>query len=250
MSGNVKSYFEMHAHNYPKSEEFYSKLINRLKSLIDTARPVKLLDVGSGNGSFVRSLLNSRIKLDYYCTDISLNMLRIANGNLQDSNVGFFAADAFQLPLVKGLLFEIIHIDSVLHHLIDSTKGKSNLMAASLVDVLVDRLSDDGVFIVEEVHFGSHVSRQLTSTILFYALKINKFLRFDVSKVIPDLRPGLEVNFLDDEYLLSMLRRHGKVEKVHYESYTIPRSYKIFLLKKYGHSTYILRKKENPRIDI
>jgi SAM-dependent methyltransferase len=247
MSGNVKSYFEMHAHNYPKSEEFYSNLIKHLKSLIGTGRPVKLLDVGSGNGSFVRSLLNSRMKFDYYCTDISLNMLRIANENLQDGNVGFFAADAFQLPLVDGLVFEIIHIDSVLHHLIDSTKGKSNMMAASLIDVLVDRLSDNGVFIIEEVNFGSHLYGQLTSTIVFYALKINKFLRFDFSRVIPDLRPGLEVNFLDDEYLLGLLRRHGKVEKVHYDSYAIPRSYKVFLLKKYGHSTYILRKMENSR---
>lgn len=242
MSGDVKSYFENHCHNYPKSEQFYSKLIMDIKSVIHTQRPIRLLDVGCGNGNFIGSLLNSGINFDYFSTDISFNMLKAANKNLYGKNIRFFVADAFHLPLISKLRFEVIHIDSVLHHLIANTKGKSNLLAATLIEGLVRRLTQGGILIVEEVNFSSHLIRQLTSNLVFYALKLNKFLRIDLSRIIPDLRPGLEVNFLDDKYLMSVLNQHGSVNKTHYDSYDIPQSYKAFFLKQYGHSTYFLTK--------
>ena len=242
MSANVKSYFENHSHDYPKNEQFYSKLIKDISSLIQTRGTIKLLDVGSGTGTFIRSLSRSGINFDYFSTDLSFNMLRIAKKNLYGKDVKFFVADAFHLPLITKFTFEVIHIDSVLHHLIAKTKSRSNLLAATLIDLLIKRLSQGGILIVEEINFSSHLARQLTSNIVFYALKINKYLRVNFSGIIPELRPGLEVNFLDDKYLMSMLNKHGTVKKTHYDSYAIPRSYKAFLLKQYGHSTYFVTK--------
>ena len=240
MTSNVKSYFESHAHNYPKNKEFYISIVDQIKRIIPLNRRIKLFDVGCGDGNFIKSLSNAGVDYEYYATDLSFNMVNTAKKNLHGKNVGFFVADAYSIPVRDDFKFDIIHIDSVLHHLIAMTRRKSNTLAKRIVAELINRLSENGILIVQEINFRSYLFPQFTSSFVFYALKMINFIKLDLSRLLPDLKPGLEVNFLDEAYLLFILGKYGSVRKIHYDSYNIPYSYKLFLLKKYGHSTYLI----------
>jgi SAM-dependent methyltransferase len=242
MSNKVKSYFEAHAHNYPKNQEFYIFIVDKIKRAISADSGIRLLDVGCGDGNFIKSLSKVGIKFEYFATDISFAMTRKASDNLSGNDVRFFVSDAFNMPIKEDFKFEIIHIDSVLHHLIGSTKGKSYILVRSILDQLVQKLTDNGILIVQEINFRSFLIPQLTSNIVFYGLKLNNLLKLDLSKIIPEAKPGLEVNFLDEGELVRMLSDYGSVDKIHQDSYDIPKAYKLFLLKNYGHSTYLMKR--------
>lgn len=242
MSSNVKSYFESHSHNYPKSQAFYYFIVDKIKRAIPVEAGIRLLDVGCGDGNFIKSLSTAGIRFEYFATDISLAMARRASQNLSDIDVKFFVCDAFNMPVREDFKFEIIHIDSVLHHLIGRTKGRSEDLVRKIVAYLAQRLMENGILIVQEINFRSFLIPQLTSNVVFYGLKINNFLKLDMSKIIPEVKPGLEVNFLDEGQLVRILSEHGSVDKIHQDSYDIPKSYKLFLLKEYGHSTYLMKK--------
>jgi SAM-dependent methyltransferase len=240
MTSNVKSYFESHAHNYPKNKEFYISIVDQIKRVIPLDRRIKLFDVGCGDGNFIKSLSNAGVDYEYYATDLSFNMVNTANKNLHGRNVGLFVANAFNIPVKEDFKFDIIHIDSVLHHLIARTRSNSNRLAKRIIDELVNRLAENGILILQEINFRSYCFPPLTSTLVFYALKVINFLKLDLTRLIPDVRPGLEVNFLDEAFLLDVLREYGSVRKIHFDSYHVPRLYRIFLLKQYGHSTYLI----------
>ncbi|MGH9987811.1 MAG: class I SAM-dependent methyltransferase [Nitrososphaeraceae archaeon] len=243
MSTKVKSYFETHAHNYPKSQAFYLSIVEEIKKAIPTKSRIKLLDVGCGDGAFIRSLSSAGVNFEYFATDISYKMISIAKNKLNGRGIRFFVCDAFNIPIKQDFKFEIIHLDSVLHHLIAKTKRSSTLLVRNVIDQLAQRLSEDGIMIIQEVNFSSFLIPQLTSNIVFYGLRINNnFFKIDLSRIIPDLKPGLEVNFLDEDQIIRILSDHGSVDKIHQDTYEIPRSYRLFLLKHYGHSTYLMKK--------
>src|SRR5437667_262218 len=98
MSGSVKSYFESHSHNYSKSPEFYSSVVNHIKNTLKTNSNARFLDVGCGDGNFIKALVKEGIKMRYFATDLSLTMIRTAKENLVNCDVDLFVADGFKIP--------------------------------------------------------------------------------------------------------------------------------------------------------
>lgn len=249
MSKSVKSYFETHAHNYSHAD-LYPLIIDKIKNTISIKGDTKLLDVGCGDGSFIKMLIKAGLEMNFIATDISFKMLEKARENLRGYNVALFVADGFKIPVTPDMKFDIIHIDSVLHHLIDRTRGKSMCLVKKMLELLVSRLSSNGILIVEEWYYGSYVFPKITSIIVFYGLKLINFLNLDLSRYTKEIRPGLEVNFLHSKELEEILAHYGSVNLLHKTSGYhglhgihggVPRSYKLFLLKESGHITYILK---------
>jgi 2-polyprenyl-3-methyl-5-hydroxy-6-metoxy-1,4-benzoquinol methylase len=241
MGTNVKSYFECHAHNYAgRHIEFYSSIINHLKSIMASKSDAKLLDVGCGDGSFIKCLFEAGVRINYFASDLSFRMITLGKKNLTDCNVELFVADAFNIPLKPNLKFDVIHLDSVLHHLIGKTRGKSTDLVKRMIELLVSKLSDNGIIIVEEWYYVSYLLPQFTSFVVFYGLKVINWLNLDFSYT-KEIRPGLEVNFLHPNQLLKILGRYGFSYLLNKAPVEIPATYKLFLLKEKGHMTYVLK---------
>jgi SAM-dependent methyltransferase len=251
MSSNVKSYFESHSHNYSKSPEFYSSVVNQIKITLQTNSNAKLLDVGCGDGNFVKALIKEGLKMRYFATDISYMMVKTAKTNLVNNcDVELFVADAFNIPTKSSMRFDVIHIDSVLHHLIGRTRGKSMVLIKEMLQLLMDLLSDKGILILEEWYYVSYLIPRLTSFIVFYGLKLLNSLKLDLSSYTKEIRPGLEVNFLHPGQLSEILSRYGCATLLHKRSGYhgmhnipggVPASYRLFLLKDSGHIAYMLK---------
>jgi SAM-dependent methyltransferase len=249
MSRNVKSYFDVHVHSYSHAE-LYSLIIDKMKKTISIDTDAKLLDVGCGDGSFIKSLIKAGLKMEFFATDLSFKMLKKAQENLRDFDVLLFAADAFSIPIKADIKFDVIHIDSVLHHLIGKTRGKSMHLIKKMVELLASKLSSKGILIVEEWYYQSYIVPKITSFLVFYGLKIINFLNLDLSKHTKEIRPGLEVNFMHPKELREILAQHGSVylldktsgyHGLHGIDGGVPKSYRLFLLKESGHITYVLK---------
>jgi SAM-dependent methyltransferase len=248
MSKNVKSFFESHFHRYINKPDFYASIATEIKGAIPKDRRLRFLDVGCGDSSFIKALSVAGVEADFLATDLSFNMIVKSISNLKgyhhQHDVDLVVADAFELPLKESLRFDIIHIDSVLHHLIGRTRGESERLAERIIDKLARRLSDRGLLIVEEVFYDSYAISNLTSFLIFYGLKIINFLHLDLS-FTRDIRPGLEVNFFDEKRLVNMLGKHGFLTLINRELFQMPRSYRLFMLKEFGHITYSIKKEKS-----
>jgi SAM-dependent methyltransferase len=240
---NVKSFFEIHAshQDYSPSPEFHLSVIKQIKSIIPTNGDANFLDIGCGNGNFIKALINANIKANYFAFDLSLKMIEIARENLAGCDVEFFVADGFKIPIKRNIRFNVIHIDSVLHHLIGHTRGKSTNLIGKMLGLLIDKLDDDGILIIQEVYYNSYIISRFTSFVAFYGLKLINLLNLDVSRFMTEIKPGLEVNFLHEKQLKEILSQYGSAHLLIKEPWGRRKLYKLFLLKELGHITYILQ---------
>jgi SAM-dependent methyltransferase len=200
---------------------------------------IKILDIGCGDGSFIKNVLTAGIDADMIGFDISINMLKMAKNNL-DCHVQLFAADGFTMPLQPEAKFDLIHIDSVLHHLVGKTRTESSHLIDLFCKQIMDRLSKNGSLLVEEVYYDSHLFPQITSCMIFYGLKLLNFLRLDVNKIVVELLPGLEVNFLHRKQLEELFKQYGTIQLVKQTPWPVPRLYRFLLLKDLGHISYTI----------
>ena len=240
----TKSYFDMHGHYhaYHKNPDFYSPLINYIrKSAFHSNGKMRVFDLGCGDGSFIQAFIKAGISADYIGSDISQVMINMAKQNLDYHRIGLFVADGFKLPLQPQTKFDIIHIDSVLHHLIEITRSKSWRLSNKMLDLLVSMLFVNGILIVEEYYYDSYIIPHITSSIVFYGLKLLKFLRLDISKIMTDCKPGLEVNFFYEKQLCDALKHYGTVQRIKKRPDKLSKLQRVFLAKDIGHVSYILK---------
>jgi hypothetical protein len=167
-------------------------------------------------------------------------MIKMAKNSLDCSRVQFLLADGFKMPLKPEAKFDLIHVDSVLHHLIGKTRTESVRLMDLFCKQLMDRLSENGSLIVEEVYYASHLFPQITSCMIFYGLKLINFLHLDVSKIIGELLPGLEVNFLHHKQIEELFEQYGTIQLIKQTPWQVPRLYRLLLLKDLGHISYII----------
>jgi hypothetical protein len=198
------------------------------------------LDIGCGGAPFIKSMLAMGIDAVFVGFDVSLNMLRTGKLSVDTSRVNFVAADGFKMPLRLEARFDLIHMDSVLHHLVGKTKAKSLELANIFCEQLTEQLSEKGAIVVEEVYYASHIVPKLTSWLIFYGLKLLNLLHLDVSRIAGELLPGLEVNFLSEKEIEKLLGRYGVVKLIKKNPWPRPKLYRLLLLKDYGHISYLV----------
>lgn len=238
----MKSYFESsHVHRYIKTPEFYSSIAEEIKKVVPENRTLSFLDIGCGDGSFMKALAEQGLEGEYVGVDLSKDMLLVASQNLHGLQATLVLADGLRLPFGVAKRFDVIHIDSVLHHLIGKTRGESLRLVERMLEVLIGKISSNGLLIVEEVYYDSYIYSKITSFLVFYGLKMVNSLELDLS-FTKEIRPGLEVNFLHEKQLEQMLGRHGPVSLLNRMVWDVPHTYQLFLLKERGHITYSMTK--------
>jgi hypothetical protein len=144
------------------------------------------------------------------------------------------------MPLKADMKFDVIHVAFLMHHLIGDTKAKSTALARKLIVRLVDILSENGMLIIEEVYYNSHLFPNLTSSIIFYLMKLLNFIHFGPIHIF---KPGLQVNFFNESELEEILGIYGSVQLLHRNPWKVPELYRVFLLEDFGNIAYTLRKK-------
>ena len=239
----TKSYFDKHSHHHPyvKDPTFYQSIINNIKR-IRAKDQLRVLDLGCGNGSFIKGLITSGVNGIFIGTDVSDNMIKDAKSDLsQNEQVQLLVADGFNLPMSSETKFDLIHLDSVLHHLIGNTRAQSISSVNAMLKLLADRLTEDGVLLIEEMYYISHVFPNITSSLIFYGLKLLNFLHLDINKLRSEFQPGLEVNFFSQKQIEKLLQPYGMVKMIRRHPWTrMPTMYRFFLLKEAGHISYMV----------
>lgn len=241
---SVKSYFEEHAHShvYHNDPDVYKFIVTLINDKQVDNKAFKILDVGCGDGAFIKSLLRSNINADYVATDISYTMINLAKNNIDNSGTLLLVSDAFNIPINRDYRFDLIHIDSVLHHIIGKTRGESKQMANKLLESLLEKLTKNGKIIIEEVNYDSYLVDEITSILIFYGLKILNKLGLDIHKLMNEFHKGLEVRFYSEKEFVTLLRNHGDPVLMKKIPWKVTSLYKLFLLKRMGHITYFVTK--------
>jgi SAM-dependent methyltransferase len=241
---STKSYFDKHSHHHPyvKDPTFYQLIINNIER-IKVNDQISILDRGCGNGSFIKGLIMMGINGVFIGTDVSDNMIKKAHENLAEyERVHLFVADGFDLPIHTETKFDLIHLDSVLHHLIGKTRGQSISFANKMLKPLTERLTENGVLVIDEMYYISHIIPHFTSYLIFHGLKLLNSLHLDISKFRGEFQPGLEVNFFSQEQIEKLLQQYGSVKMIRRHSWKqIPLLYRFFLLKDAGHVSYMVK---------
>ncbi len=240
---SVKSFFDKNAHKHAYHHDpiIYSSIINHIKKN-QNKNMLKILDFGCGDGAFIKCLLNDGIDATFFGTDVSHIMINMAKQNISNSKVELFVADGFKLPLKPEVKFDLIHADSVLHHIIGNTRKKSKRLVKELLKELSNRLDENGCLVIEELYYDSYLFPNLTSSLIFYGLKLINFIRLDINKILKEFSRGLEVNFFCNEELSDLLKKYGEPHIIKCTPAKIPRLYKLFFLKKLGNVSYIINK--------
>lgn len=246
MSKHIKSYFELHAHEYSRDPRVYDGLAEEIKRAKQDEEIFSVLDMGCGKGNFIRAMIERGLKAHYFGTDISIRMIELAKNNLQSNNIHLLVADGFKVPVKPTFKFDVIHIDSLLHHLVGRSRAKSFCLVKELIEELVSMLSPNGMLIVEEMYYDSYLIPQLTSFIIFYTLKAVNFLKIDLSRLVSLAKPGLEVNFFYKDQLLSVLNEYGFAYRFSKEVFGVPRYLKPALLRDAGYITFVLTRTKGP----
>ncbi len=242
---SVRSYFDLNAHNhvYHNDPHVYQTIISQILQ-VSNKKKFNILDVGCGDGSFLRGLKDRGIEGEFYGIDLSYSMLKTASNNIKDIDAKLFVADGFQLPIVENAKFDLIHIDSVLHHLIGKTRSGSINLTANMIHILVNRLNRNGIIVIEEKYYDSYLFKTFTAACIFYMLKFLTISRLDISKIVKEFSKGLEVSFLHELELIQILRKYGIPQLINRNKVKVPFSYKLLLLRDYGHISFMLTKKE------
>lgn len=216
----------------------YKMVVDLIKTKY-VKRGTRFLDLGCGDGTLIKSVNSLSFDFQFIGTDISYEMIKTARDNLRGISVEFIVCDGFNLPIKNEIKFDFIHSAFVLHHLIGPTKGKSLELVSTLLRILVQSLSDKGILIIHEVYYDSYIIPSLTSTLIFYILKCLNLLNLDMSPIMREFQPGLEVNFLHTAELTRLLEHlGGKVQMIGKDAGTIPTIRRVLLLKDQGTLTF------------
>jgi SAM-dependent methyltransferase len=228
LNEQTNRFFDSNAHNhdYNKKPYYYTWV----QPYVEKYAPLKVLDVGCGTGAFIKEIVKFSPQAEITGIDPSKGMIKIAKEQLPQ--VKFHVMDGFEVSQsFQGQHFDLIHIDSVLHHLIAPTRGQSKRLASRLLEEL-SKLTDH--LVVGEIFYNSWLIEGFTSGLIFYGLKFAKALHIDLHHAIKDYKLGLETNFFSENALKRSLSRHGEIEVLRRHLGASPFVYRLFGMKEAG----------------
>jgi SAM-dependent methyltransferase len=245
----VKAFFDSHSHQnaYHKDPVLFDRIVELIfKSDTHRLTPM-VLDLGCGDGSFIDRSISAGVRGTFIGLDVSFGMLSTAQSKSGSDSVHFCLSDAFHLPFPNHIKFDAINMSSVLHHIIGSSRTQSlNFVRMLLKKLINENLKDDGTIIIDEGYYYSYLIPNLSSSLIFYGLKLLNRLHLNIGFILREFQPGLEVNFLTDKEIRRILEALGDVSlERELEIEKIPRLYRVFLVKRMGHLSFFLRKRTN-----
>jgi len=233
MSLKIKKYFNKeskkgrYVRNYVEDTMIFYK--DQLKIISDYINEIDyFLEIGFGAGLFLRAI-NTRFEIDKVCgIDLSEQMVKRARTN----NFILIQGEILNIPF-KERSFNLIYIESLLHHLISDTKKKSKDLTILALKNIRNILKPEGFLLLKEVFYESYIFSKLTSLLVFYLLKM--FNTINIPPPIKEASRNLMVSFYTRSELEELLKDHNGiiVEKKEYEKKCNLKE-KIFFLDKKG----------------
>lgn len=179
---NTNLYVDLYAAQY---RAICQERIEPLREYLDSGKSSLALDVGCGGGVFIDMLLDRYPNARAFGLDFSVGMLA---RNMSHPRKNLILGNAKKLPFGPGT-FDLINVDTVMHHLIDSAGYNNTLEGIKqfLLNVR-DVLKPGGLLIVHEIyhefvlrdHLGSRVVFEL-STLKLPVLAANLLKRIGMN---------------------------------------------------------------------
>ncbi len=123
----VKNIYNQIAPKFDLTRTYYWACVKEFLSLIDKTSEKKILDVGCGNGRYVKLFG----QMETHCLDNSEELLKIVSSRYP--NVHTICSDVTQLPYPDGTFDHVISI-AVIHHL--SSESRRIKMLEEIIRVL------------------------------------------------------------------------------------------------------------------
>ena len=206
---------------------YYSNLhderANFLKESLIFTNDLSLIDVGCGNGGFLKSIIKEIPDISVLGLDPSIQAVE----NCKKSNINVIQAAINELPNIK-IDVDIISLISVLEHLTNPREairackqslGSSGIIYIEIPNTLKPEVSLTGFFNFEHiVHFTPSSLLKLLENEGFKFVKHDKsvdhVVRIVASPSNLDFFKGEEINYLDDSRdSLASIQKYAKNEK-------------------------------------
>ena len=250
MDEKLKRYFKRHIHSYLRTEsarqpgnasqlaEWLARYLSKTKS----DGPVRILDIGGSNGSFLKKILDA---VEYPIEACNLELVAEYEAHSCDKRIRFVNGSIFDTCLESDS-FDCVVCRYGLHHFVGrsfrETRNRQGYAAREMVRVL----KSGGILVFEEeIMPAAYLARAI------YSLsRICSVLGIRMGELI---RPGLIVCFFTDSELLNLVGEKGVHPTVVYRrchSPRLPLQVRIaFFFHTVSFLTYVLRiEKESGRL--
>src|SRR3989442_1435442 len=124
-----------------------------------------------------------------------------------------------------------------MNHIMGKTRNQSFNLVGKMIGTLMNLLSEDGSILIEEFDYQSYFFPGFTSSLVFYGLKLINLLKLDLSMILKEIVPGLEVSFFHQNQLEKILKRYGTVYMINYYSWKPSNLRRLFFMRKEGRIT-------------
>ncbi|MCK8058562.1 class I SAM-dependent methyltransferase [Fusibacter sp. A1] len=133
--------------------------MERLKRLITDIHPKKIVDLATGNGSFIQTLLSMDIDFDSIIgIDSSITAIEAAKKAVIHDKVTFMQMDIEDITLQK-YSFDAVCLSNSIHHMQDLNK---------CIGIMTELIRPGGILLFNEMYSGSLNQQQVTHTLIHH----------------------------------------------------------------------------------
>jgi ubiquinone/menaquinone biosynthesis C-methylase UbiE len=143
--------------NAPLSSQYANKRLSDMALVIVNFKGKKILDLGSGDGTYTKELLDRGEPFSIHGIDPSKKAIEIAKERFGDKKITFTIGNADSLPYAADT-FDLVHIRGVLHHMDNPSMAlKEALRVAAVVLLIEPNGYNPGLKVIEKL---SHYHRE------------------------------------------------------------------------------------------
>lgn len=151
--------------NAPLSSQYANKRLSDMALVIVNFKGKRILDLGSGDGTYTKELFDRGKPFSIHGIDPSKKAIEIAKEKYGDRRITFAIGNADSLPYAANT-FDLVHIRGVLHHMDNPNIAlKEALRVATVVILIEPNGYNPGLKVIEKLsrYHREHQEKSYTS---------------------------------------------------------------------------------------